>query len=175
LSFIDVLRPGQPPPDDAALATLAAAVGAALRARPARIALAESCTGGWIAKVLTDVPGASRWFDRGFVTYSDLAKIEVLGVDRLVLSNHGAVSEPVVLAMAAGLMRYTSAGAAISVSGIAGPGGGTASKPVGLVWFGFALGERRWAASARFDGDREAVRRHAVDFALAGLLESLAD
>lgn len=167
------MSPAAPPPDDAALAARAAAVGRALQARALRVALAESCTGGWIAKVLTDVPGASDWFDRGFVTYADLAKIEVLGVDRSVLTQHGAVSEPVVLAMAAGLMRYTSAGAAIAVSGIAGPGGGTVDKPVGLVWFGFALGARRWAIRADFDGDREAVRRRAVDFALAGLAAAL--
>lgn len=159
---------------DAALAALSEALGAALRERAERLAVAESCTGGWIAKCLTDIPGSSEWFDRGFVTYSDRAKLEVLGVDQLVLARHGAVSEAVVAAMTAGLLRYTDCGAAISVSGIAGPGGGSPAKPVGLVCFGFALGGRRWTLSSQFAGDREAVRRQAVRFALNGLLAGLA-
>ena len=162
---------GEAPPDDGALRSLAARLGRALVTRDARLAVAESCTGGWIAKVATDLPGASVWFDRGFVTYSDLAKIEVLGVDKELLARHGAVSEPVAAAMVSGLERYTSAEAAIAVSGIAGPGGATESKPVGLVWFGFSLDGERWTESRVFGGDREAVRRASVAHALAVLLE----
>jgi nicotinamide-nucleotide amidase len=174
MSPTDTIPPAAPVPDDAALDALAEALGQALVGRGLRLAVAESCTGGWLAKTLTDIPGSSDWFDRGFVTYSDLAKIEVLGVDQLVLARHGAVSKAVVAAMAEGLVRYTDCRTAISVSGIAGPGGATESKPVGLVWFGFALGERQWTDSRQFPGDREAVRRLAVEFALSTLLETLA-
>jgi len=160
--------------DDAALRARAEALGKALSARGIKVAAAESCTGGWIAKVLTDVPGSSAWFDRGFVTYSDLAKLEVLGVDQAVLARHGAVSEAVVAEMTAGLRRYTSCQAAIAVSGIAGPGGGTEAKPVGLVCVGFSLGDESWTETRRFAGDRDAVRRLSVALALDGLLEALA-
>ncbi len=168
------MSPAEPPPDDAALYARGEALGKALLAADRRIAVAESCTGGWIAKVLTDPPGSSRWFDRGFVTYSDLAKIEVLGVDQAVLTATGAVSEAVVAAMTAGLRRYTSCRAAIAVSGIAGPGGGTAAKPVGLVCFGFSLDDRHFTATVRFSGDREAVRRLAVDYALGTMTAAIA-
>ena len=160
--------------DDAGLLERAEALGQALLRNWCRVAVAESCTGGWIAKVLTDVPGSSQWFDRGFVTYSDISKLEVLGVDQVVLTEHGAVSEPVALAMAEGLRRYTSCRTAIAVSGIAGPGGGTEAKPVGLVCFGFSAGERVWTVSRQFEGDREAVRRRSVAFALDTLFEAIA-
>lgn len=159
--------------DDGALRARAEALGRALLGARRRVAVAESCTGGWVAKVLTDIPGSSEWFDRGFVTYSDLAKIEVLGVDRIVLTENGAVSEPVVREMVAALRRYTSCQASIAVSGIAGPGGGTVTKPVGLVCFGFSAGERDWAETRQFGGDREAVRRQSVAFALDSLLSAL--
>ena len=159
------------PPDDATLGMLGQRLGRVLVARDTRLAVAESCTGGWIAKVATDIPGSSTWFDRGFVTYSDLAKIEVLGVDRELLAQNGAVSQPTVAAMVAGLERYTSCRALIAVSGIAGPGGATPSKPVGLVWFGFSLDGERWTESRVFGGDRESVRRASVAHALTVLLE----
>jgi nicotinamide-nucleotide amidase len=159
--------------DDAALAALARDVGAALLASGRRLALAESCTGGWIAKVLTDIPGSSDWFEAGFVTYSNRAKVGSLGVSSLVLDAEGAVSESVVREMADGARRRTGADAAIAVSGVAGPGGGTGDKPVGLVWFGFSLDERDWARRADFDGNREAVRRQSVALALETLLEAL--
>jgi len=161
-------------PDDAALAALARDVGAALAASGRRLALSESCTGGWIAKVLTDIPGSSDWFEAGFVTYSNRAKIASLGVSALVLDAEGAVSESVVREMADGARRKTGADAAIAVSGVAGPGGGTRDKPVGLVWFGFSLGDRDWARRVEFQGTREAVRRQSVALALETLLDALA-
>jgi nicotinamide-nucleotide amidase len=161
--------------DDAGLAAAAAELGTRLVGHGLHLAVAESCTGGWVAKVVTDVAGASDWFDRGFVTYSNVAKMEVLGVDRAVLMREGAVSEAVAAEMAAGLRRSPSCEAAIAVSGVAGPGGGTAAKPVGLVCFGFSLGDRNWTETRRFDGDRESIRRQSVRFALDALTEALAD
>ena len=119
------------------LSARAATLGTVLSARGMRLGVAESCTGGWIAKVLTDIPGSSDWFDRGFVTYSNVAKIEMLGVDAAVLAELGAVSEAVAGEMAAGVRRLSACEAALAVSGIAGPGGGTTVKPVGLVCFGW--------------------------------------
>lgn len=160
-------------PDDAALAALARDIGAALSASDRRLALAESCTGGWIAKVLTDIPGSSHWFEAGFVTYSNPAKIASLGVSSLVLDAEGAVSESVAREMADGARRKTGADAAIAVSGVAGPGGGTQDKPVGLVWFGFSLDDREWARRAEFAGSREDVRRQSVALALETLLDAV--
>jgi nicotinamide-nucleotide amidase len=157
-------------PRDAALAELGAELGRALMARGARLAVAESCTGGWVAKVLTDTPGSSNWFEAGFVTYSNDAKERTLGVARATLDEHGAVSEPVVRAMAAGARHAAAAAAAIAVSGVAGPGGGTPDKPVGLVHFAWSLDDRDRADRALFSGDREAVRRQAVAHAIEGLL-----
>ncbi|MDX1562697.1 MAG: nicotinamide-nucleotide amidohydrolase family protein [Gammaproteobacteria bacterium] len=162
-------------PDDAALAATAETLGEALRARGMRLAAAESCTGGWIAKLVTDVPGASDWFDRSFVTYSDQSKIDMLGVRAATLAAEGAVSESVVSEMAAGAKRLAACEAAVAVSGIAGPGGATPGKPVGLVWFAWSLAERDWTARREFRGDRAAVRRSAVDFALQQLLDALTD
>jgi nicotinamide-nucleotide amidase len=161
-------------PGDAALRDLAAALGRALLAEGMRLAVAESCTGGWIAKVLTDIPGASDWFDAGFVTYSNDAKLRMLGVSPATLEAQGAVSEAVVREMATGARRAAGTAAAVAVSGVAGPGGGSADKPVGLVWFGFSLGDRDWACRAMLAGDREAVRRQSVGIALGALLEALA-
>lgn len=136
------------------------------------LCLAESCTGGWIAKLLTDLPGSSRWFERGFVTYSNAAKMELLGVPKATLETYGAVSSETVLVMAQGALANSHADFAIAVSGIAGPDGGSPDKPVGLVWFAWA-GPEGWLQSERqvFAGDREAVRRQAVLAALKGLFK----
>jgi len=154
------------------VADLAARLGAALRQAGLTVTSAESCTGGWIAKRLTDVAGSSAWFERGFVTYSNAAKCELLGVGAATVETHGAVSREVVLEMAAGALARSRADLAVAVTGIAGPEGGTADKPVGTVWLAWARrdGEVR-AARRRFSGDRENVRRAAVQAALDGLLQ----
>jgi nicotinamide-nucleotide amidase len=161
--------------DDRALADLARRLGDRLMARGWMAATAESCTGGWIAKTLTDVAGSSGWFDRGFVSYTNAAKQELLGVDGATLATHGAVSEATVRAMASGALARSAAQVAVAVSGIAGPTGGTADKPVGTVWLAWA---RRDGVTdtrhRRFDGDREAVRRQTVAEAIQGL-ERLVD
>ncbi len=136
-----------------------------------QLATAESCTGGWIAKLLTDIAGSSEWFERGFVTYSNAAKQEMLGVSGQALAKHGAVSEAVVQEMVSGALAHSRASIALSVSGIAGPGGGTAEKPVGTVWFAWQReGASPVTACQQFPGDRDAVRRQAVIVALKGLL-----
>lgn len=155
---------------DPELARLAAALGAALAARQASVATAESCTGGWIAKSLTDVPGSSVWFGAGFVTYSNAAKTALLGVPETVITRHGAVSEPVVDAMARGCRERAGADYAVAVSGIAGPDGGTADKPVGTVWLAVAAPGGIAATRHWFAGDREAVRRQTVGAALETVL-----
>ncbi len=153
-----------------ALQALAGRVGERLQARGLFLATAESCTGGWIAKVITDVPGASGWFERGFVTYTNQAKTEMLGVPTIFFERHGAVSLPVVMAMAGGALVHSHAQVAVAVSGIAGPSGGTPEKPVGTVCFGWAWGDHfRWADRQHFQGDREAIRRQAVVWALQGI------
>jgi len=159
---------------DSALYRLAERTGQALSARRRLLVLAESCTGGWIAKVLTDVPGSSGWFERGFVTYSNAAKVELLAVPQAVLDAHGAVSRETVNAMAAGALAHSRAEVALAVSGIAGPAGGSPDKPVGTVWLAWAIrGSSSYSCCYRFQGDREAVRRQAVVAALEGLLERL--
>jgi len=160
-------------PTDDDLRTLAETLGAALKARGWLLATAESCTGGWIAKAVTDIPGSSAWLDRGFVTYSDAAKGDMLGVRAATLEAHGAVSEPVAAEMAAGAVVNSRAQAAVAVSGVAGPGGGSAAKPVGMVCFGWALGDAVSTETVRFDGDREAVRRGSVGHAMSGLIRRL--
>ncbi|KAA8996185.1 nicotinamide-nucleotide amidase [Affinibrenneria salicis] len=151
---------------------LSAVVGEKLRARGAWVTCAESCTGGWVAKALTDIAGSSAWFDRGFVTYSNRAKHDLIGVREETLSRHGAVSEPVVTEMASGALRAARADFAVAISGIAGPDGGTAEKPVGTVWFGLCDGQGRALNVRRqFTGDRNAVRLQAVGFALQTLLD----
>lgn len=155
---------------DVELMQLSTEVGQQLLKRMATVTTAESCTGGWIAKVLTDVSGSSQWFERGFVTYSNQAKQELVGVTASSLENYGAVSEQVVSEMAEGALLKAGADIAISVSGIAGPDGGTAEKPVGTVWFGFAVsGQETSALRQVFSGDREAVRRQATAWALLRL------
>ena len=156
-------------PSDLVLLRQARRVGRALVARSWQVATAESCTAGWVAKALTDVPGSSRWVEGGYITYSNAAKIRDLKVPMATLRRHGAVSQATVLAMARGALRATGADLAIAVSGIAGPDGGTAQKPVGTVWFGLAGRQRTVGASATvrvFRGDREAVRRQSVALAL---------
>lgn len=160
-----------PKPDDGALLALAARLGETLRARGLRVAAAESCTGGWLAKALTDVPGSSRWFDFGVVSYSDAAKTRELGVAPALIAEHGAVSEAVVAAMAAGARARAGIDVAVAVSGIAGPDGGTPAKPVGTVWFAWALPAGLRCERRVFAGDRESVRRQTVEHALARLLE----
>lgn len=146
----------------------------ALLARGWMLATAESCTGGWIAKRITDRPGSSRWFERGLVTYGNSAKTDLLGVPAALLAVDGAVSEATVRAMVAGLLARSPVQAALAVSGVAGPEGGTAEKPVGLVWIAWGLrGAEPVARAFRFAGDRDAVRRQAVEAALGGLLERL--
>ncbi len=141
-------------------------------------ATAESCTGGWIAKALTDVPGSSACFACGIVSYSNAAKTALLGVDEPALAEHGAVSAAVVRQMAEGAMRLSGADIAVAVSGIAGPDGGSDAKPVGTVWFAWALRTPSGAAvdseARRFDGNRENVRRKSVIHALRGVRERLA-
>lgn len=143
-----------------------------LRERKWSLATAESCTGGWLAKSCTDLVGSSAWFERGFVTYSNLSKSEMLGVDSSLIDLHGAVSEETVGAMVSGALQHSLAHIAVAISGIAGPHGGTADKPVGTVCFGWMVkgGERR-VTTTRFDGDRESVRRQAVEYALDGLIK----
>ena len=134
------------------------------------MATAESCTGGWIAKLMTDIAGSSAWFDGAFVTYSNRAKQQMIGVREETLDRHGAVSEAVVREMVAGVLAHSQADMALSVSGIAGPGGGSSDKPVGTVWFAWQRrGEEPVTACHHFDGDRDAVRRQAVVVALQGL------
>ena len=138
------------------------------------LASAESCTGGMIAAACTDLAGSSNWFERGFVTYSNAAKTESLGVAASLIAEHGAVSEPVASAMAAGALRHSHAQVSVAVTGVAGPSGGSAAKPVGTVWFGFAVPGRVITEQRHFAGDRAAVRAATVQHALTRLLELLA-
>jgi nicotinamide-nucleotide amidase len=145
-----------------------------LQARGWMLATAESCTGGMIAAACTDLSGSSNWFERGFVTYSDAAKSELLGVDPGLIAQHGAVSEVVARAMAFGAVRHAHAQVGVAVTGVAGPTGGTPQKPVGTVWFGFQVDGQLTSETRRFDGDRAAVRDATVQHALRRLLELLA-
>lgn len=160
---------------DQELAWLSAQVGAALLERKLMLACAESCTGGWVAEVVTATAGSSGWFERGYVTYSNAAKQELLGVSADTLRRHGAVSEETVLAMAEGCLKRSHAQAALAISGVAGPGGGSPGKPVGTVCFAWALRSGGGSAETlQLPGDREAVRRQSVIHALRGLLQRLA-
>ena len=142
----------------------------ALLARGWMLATAESCTGGMIAAACTDLGGSSSWFERGFVTYSNEAKTEQLGVDPALIAQHGAVSEVVARAMAFGAVRQSKAQVSVSVTGVAGPTGGSAQKPVGTVWFGFQVDGQLTSETRRFDGDRAAVRSASVRHALERLI-----
>jgi nicotinamide-nucleotide amidase len=161
---------------DQALARLAARVGRHLLKSRRSVTTAESCTGGWIAKAMTDIAGSSEWFTDGFVTYSNESKTRSLGVPRSVLRSHGAVSEAAVRAMARGALERSGAELSAAVTGIAGPGGAAAGKPVGTVWLGWAERRGRSIRVAvqlkHFRGDRDAVRRKTVRAALQGLLAS---
>jgi nicotinamide-nucleotide amidase len=160
-------------PTDSDLARLARRVARRFLAAGERLATAESCTGGFIAKVLTDVAGSSDWFESGVVCYSNAAKTRQLGVARALIARRGAVSEAVARAMAGGALRKTGAGRAVAVTGIAGPSGAVPGKPVGTVWFAFAAragGRTRMrTVHKRFRGSRDAVRRRSVAFALRQL------
>jgi len=149
-------------------------LAALLRDRGWMLATAESCTGGLIAGACTDISGSSDWFDRGFVTYSNEAKIELLGVDANLIASHGAVSEVVARALAFGAVRHSKAQVGAGVTGVAGPTGGTPDKPVGTVWFGFFVDGQLSSELRHFDGDRAAVRAAAVRHALEGLIARIA-
>ena len=142
-----------------------------LQAKGWMLATAESCTGGMIAAACTDLPGSSNWFERGFVTYSNEAKVELLGVDPALIAAHGAVSEVVARAMAFGAIRQSHAQASVAVTGVAGPSGGSAAKPVGSVWFGFQVDGLLTSEARLFPGDRAAVRRATVRHALERMIE----
>jgi nicotinamide-nucleotide amidase len=152
------------------LVTSTTRLAALLQDRGWMLATAESCTGGLIAAACTELPGSSNWFERGFVTYSDEAKVELLGVDEASIRAQGAVSEVVARAMAFGAVRRSHAHVSVSVTGIAGPSGGSKEKPVGTVWFGFMVDGQITSEMKRFDGDRAAVRTATVAHALDGLL-----
>ncbi len=155
---------------------LAAKLGKSLRERKLILATAESCTGGWVAKVVTAVAGSSEWYDRGYVTYSDAAKSEMLDVSGETIAEHGAVSEPVVRAMAEGAIAKSGAHIAVAISGIAGPLGGTPIKPVGTVCLSWAMeGQETRSSSTHFAGDRNMVRQQAVMAAIQGLVELVAE
>ncbi len=161
-------------PDDELLRRLAEQVAKGFTVRGLTLAAAESCTGGWVAKCLTDIAGSSGWFYGSIVAYSNALKQALLGVPDDVLERHGAVSEPVARAMAEGVLAATGADVACAVTGIAGPGGGTADKPVGTVWFAWARRDGATRALREcFPGDREAVRRASVMRTLRGLLEGV--
>ena len=158
---------------DAPVAELVAALAERLQQKGWQMAAAESCTGGAIAAACTDLAGSSGWFERGFVTYSNAAKTDLLGVDAALIARHGAVSEPVARAMALGAVAHSRAQVALAVTGVAGPGGGSAEKPVGTVWFGWATPVGVVTEMRHFDGERAAVRHAAVRHALARLLALL--
>jgi len=158
---------------DAGLLALVTDLATRLRERGWTMASAESCTGGLIAAACTELSGSSDWFDRGFVTYSNAAKTDSLGVPATLIAAHGAVSEPVARAMATGAVAHSAAHCALAVTGVAGPTGGSADKPVGTVWFGWRTPAGVATEHRRFDGDRAAVRAQAVRHALAGLLQRL--
>ena len=153
---------------------LARDLGRRLQAAKAVLVTAESCTGGWAAQVVTSVAGSSAWFDRGFVTYSNAAKQELLGVQAETLRQHGAVSEQTAREMALGALARSQGTVALSVTGVAGPGGGTRDKPVGTVCFAWALGQQVLSETRLFSGDRESVRKQSVVRALEGVLSVLA-
>lgn len=153
---------------------VAARVGEALKARGYFLATAESCTGGWVAKVVTSVAGSSQWFDRGFVTYSDASKQDMLGVTDDTLAQHGGVSEQVVREMAEGAVARSGAQVALAISGIAGPEGGTPAKPVGTVWMAWAAeGIETRCRATHFAGDRDMVRQQAVMASLQGVMDMI--
>jgi nicotinamide-nucleotide amidase len=152
---------------------IAKQVGKKLKASRAMLATAESCTGGWVAQAVTSVAGSSEWFERGYVTYSNAAKREALGVSNRTLIRHGAVSEPTAREMARGALKKSRANIALAITGIAGPGGGMPGKPVGTVSFAWARGRKIRSETKRFRGGRTSVRRQSVIHALRGVLRWL--
>lgn len=163
-------------PSDEQLQADAAAVAELMKRRGWMLAAAESCTGGWVAKVCTDLPGSSGWFERGFVTYTNEAKQEMLGVRGEILEANGAVSDATVAEMAIGALQHSRAQVSLAISGIAGPGGETPDKPVGTVCFAWCReGEPAQTERCGFPGDREQVRRQAVQHALNGVVQRFDD
>lgn len=161
---------------DQNLEHIACELGECLTQRGFLLVSAESCTGGWIGQTITAIAGSSKWYERGFITYSDLSKQEMLGVSHLLLAQSGAVSEKVAIEMAAGAISRSHAQVSMAVTGIAGPGGGTAVKPVGMVCFAWAIKNSLSRSEVHYlDGDREAVRRKAVAIALQGTIDLLRD
>ena len=161
--------------DSSLLYQLAEKTGAALKARGLMLATAESCTGGWVGEAVTAIPGSSHWFDRGFITYTNIAKQEMLGVLPETLEKFGAVSEQTVCEMAVGALENSHAQITIAISGIAGPGGATPLKPVGTVCLAWGMKGGEVRSEIRyFSGNRQDVRRQAVEAALQGVLEMLA-
>jgi len=158
---------------DITLKELAAKVGDRLLSRNETLVTAESCTGGWVSMLVTSIAGSSAWFDRGFVTYSNEAKQEILAVDKLVIEIHGAVSEEVARHMVQGAVEHSQAQAGLSVTGIAGPGGGTVEKPVGTVCFGWLVDGQCETETCYFSGDREQIREQSVRHVLTGMLAQL--
>jgi nicotinamide-nucleotide amidase len=154
--------------------SLAKALGERLKAKRETLVTAESCTGGWVAQVVTSVAGSSDWFERGFVTYSNDSKQELLGVKPSTLEKHGAVSEQAAIEMAQGALARSKGTLALAVTGVAGPGGGSRDKPVGMVCFAWVHERNLKSETRRFSGDRESVRRQSVIRALQGVLETLA-
>jgi len=152
---------------------LARRIGERLKAARAMLATAESCTGGWAAQVVTSVAGSSEWFERGFVTYSNAAKEELLGVRAETLKRHGAVSEETAREMARGALERSRASVALSITGVAGPGGGSADKPVGMICLAWARGGEVRSETRHLSGDRASVRRQSVILALEGVLKTL--
>ncbi|MFX1671289.1 CinA family protein [Paraburkholderia sp. A2WS-5] len=157
-------------PTDSVVHQLAIRAGNKLRDARLMLATAESCTGGMVATAITDISGSSGWFERGFVTYSNQAKTEMIGVPAELIEKHGAVSEPVARAMAEGALRNSRAQVSLAITGIAGPGGGTPEKPVGMVSFGWSNRLHTSVATLVFKGDREQIRVQAATHALRGLL-----
>ena len=146
-----------------------------LLARGWMVATAESCTGGWVAQLLTSLPGSSAWYERGFITYANAAKTEMLGVPTTTLEIYGAVSEETACAMATGALAHSHAQASLAITGVAGPGGGTPQKPVGMVCYGWAFTDGTIISSnCRLSGDREEIRSRAVAAALRGLIDLIA-
>lgn len=158
---------------DADLLDLVTRLARLLRERQWTLATAESCTGGLIAAACTELSGSSDWFDRGFVTYSNTAKVDLLGVPAELIERVGAVSEPVARAMAVGALERSSARCSVAVTGVAGPTGGSEDKPVGTVWFAWCSPAGQFTERQRFNGDRAAVRRATVAHALGGLLQRI--
>ncbi|RYF67626.1 MAG: CinA family protein [Comamonadaceae bacterium] len=163
----------QDDPNDLDIPALVARTAGLLQARGWMLATAESCTGGLIAGACTELAGSSAWFERGFITYSNEAKAEMLGVEPTLIAAHGAVSDVVAQAMARGAVAHSRAQVALSVTGVAGPTGGSPDKPVGTVWFGWQVGTQGRTERRRFDGDRATVRAATVEHALRTLVQLL--